>query len=195
MLTTKSFIIGVSVVLFAVALWSIVGFLPQCLFADPVRAGVFGDSFGFVNSLFAGFGFAFVAAALLLQMKELHDAMKTQAEQGQMQLKQMQIAERTVRIQESMRLDSVRVLAIDAFLKISKDMLHFKHTFLAWHPDNNRPTHSDLVDRATERTLKNEYFNAYTALRSNCLGVGLLFDRRGDALGRAIQDLFATATQ
>jgi hypothetical protein len=94
-----------------------------------------------------------------------------------------------------MRLDAYRRLAMKAFLKISRDMVTFKHAFLAWHPENNPPTHSQLVDQETARRLKKEYFDAYTALRSNCLSVGLLFDKQGDTLGKAIQDLYDKASQ
>lgn len=189
----KWLLIIAAAICLAVALWFYVGFYPQRRFPDLAEAGVYGDSFGFVNSLFSSFGFAFVVLALLLQMKELHDATETQEEQGRLQLRQMEIAERTAKIQESMRFDSLRKLAMDAFLKISQDTLTFKHAVLAWHPDNNRPTHSQMVDQENQRRLKKEYFDAFTALRSNCLSIGLIFNRRGDQLGKAIQDLYAMA--
>jgi hypothetical protein len=178
----------------AVLLWFLIGFYPVWAYGLD-RAAQYGDSFGFVNSLFSSIAFAFVVLALLLQMKELHDAAETQAEQGRLQLKQMEIAERTARIQESMRLDSRRTLTMDAFLKISRDSLRLKHALLAWHPDNNKPTLSQMVDQETDRRLKKDFFDAYTELRSNCLSIGLLFDRRGDGLGKAIQDVYAIAYQ
>ena len=187
-------IVGVVFVL-ALALWVWVGFYPLRTHPSLSDAGSYGESFGLVNSLFSSFGFAFVALALLLQIKELRDTAQTQAEQGRMQLEQMQIAERTARIQEAMRLDEKRRLAMDAFLRINQDTVAFKHAFVAWHPENNPPTGNELVDQGNDRRLKKDFFNAYTALRANCLSVGLLFDRRGDTLGKAIQDLYDMASR
>jgi len=179
----------------AIVLWFFVGFLPQYLYADLSQAAAYGDSFGFVNSLFSSFGFAFVALALLLQMKELHDTSRAQDEQARMQLEQMRIAERTARIQEGMRLDSQRRLAMEAFLKINRDTLNYRHALLEWHPHNSAPSGNPLVDQEVQRRLKRQYFDAFTSLRSNCLSIGLIFDRRGDGLGKAIQDLYANAHQ
>jgi hypothetical protein len=180
------------ILLGVIVVWIVFGFfLPHRLYPTLSEAGAFGDSFGCVNSLFASLAFAFVAVALLLQMKEVSENARTQAEQGRVQLEQIRIAERTTRIQEGMRLDARRRLAMETFLKINRDTLTFRHAFLAGHPENNRPTHSQLVDQETGRRLKKEYFDAYTALRSNCLAVGLIFDKNGDALGLAIQNFYA----
>ncbi len=187
---------SVFILLAVVVTWLSFGFLlPQRLYPKLSEAGAFGDSFGCVNSLFASLAFASVALALILQIREVRDNARTQAEQGRVQLEQVRIAERTTRIQEAMRLDARRRLAMDAFLKISRDTVTFKHTFLAWHPENNRPTNSQLVDQETERRLKKDYFDAYTALRSNCLSIGLIFDKQGDTLGKAIQELYDTASR
>lgn len=185
----------VSVLLIVIGLWLLIGFLPQRLYTSLSDAAAFGDSFGCVNSLFASLAFAFVAMALILQIREVRDNARTQAEQGRVQLEQIRIAERTTRIQEAMRLDARRRLVMDAFLKINRDTVTFKHAFLAWHPENNRRTHSQLVDQETERRLKKDYFDAYTALRSNCVSIGLIFDTQGDTLGKAIQDLYDTASR
>ncbi len=183
--------ISVVVLILVVGIWLAVGFfLPQRLYPAISDAAAFGDSFGCVNSLFASLAFAFIAIALILQIKETRDNALTQAEQGRVVLEQTQIAERTTRIQEAMRLDAHRRLAMDAFLAINRDTMAFRHAFLALHPENNIPVHSDIIDRETERRLKKEYFDAYTALRSNCLRTGLIFGKQGDLLGNAVQNLY-----
>ena len=195
MFTVRGIVVYVAVLLVVVGLWFLIGFLPRYLYPKISEAAAFGDSFGCVNSLFAGLAFASVALALILQIREVSDNARTQAEQGRVQLEQIRIAERTTQLQEAMRLDARRRLIMEAFLKISRDTVTLKHAFLAWHPQNNTPTHSQLVDQETERRLKKEFFEAYTALRGNCLSVGLLFDKQGDTLGKAIQDLYDKAGQ
>ena len=195
MFTMRGCFLYVGVLLIVVAIWLGIGFLPQRLYSTLSEAAAVGDSFGCVNALFAGLAFAFVALALILQIREISDNARTQAEQGRVQLEQTRIAERTTQIQKAVWLDGRRRLAMEAFLKIDRDTLTFKHAFLAWHPENNLPTHSQLVDEQTERRLKKEYFDAYTALRSNCRSVGFLFDKQGDTLGKAIQDLYDKASQ
>lgn len=195
MFTVKGIIVFSLILLVVVGFWLCIGLLPQQLYPTISEAAAFGNSFGCVNSLFAGLAFAFIALALILQIKEFRDNARTQMEQGRVQLEQIRIAERTTQIQEAVRLDARRRLAMEAFLKISRDTVTFKHAFLAWHPENNPPTHSQLVDQETGQRLKKEYFDAYTALRSNCLSIGLLFDKQGDTLGKAIQDLYDKASQ
>ncbi len=54
-----------------VLLWTLtIIVLPIC-FPDIVKRGQFGDSFGFINALFAGLAFAGVIWAIMLQKKEL----------------------------------------------------------------------------------------------------------------------------
>ena len=184
--------VAVMLLVVVIVIWLLVGFfLPHRLYPTLSEAGAFGDSFGCVNSLFASLAFAFVALALILQIREVSENARTQAEQGRIQLEQVRIAERTTHIQERIWLDARQRSAMEAFLRINRDTMTFKHAFLAWHPENNRPTHSQLVDQETERRLKKDYFDAYTTLRSNCLSIGLIFDRRGDVLGKPIQDLYA----
>ena len=48
-----------------------IGFLPYLLHKDPANAGTFGDSFGFINSLFSALAFAGVVYAIYLQTNEL----------------------------------------------------------------------------------------------------------------------------
>lgn len=55
-----------------VSLWVIVGWLPLFLDDDWNARGQRGDSFGLVNSLFAGLAFAGVIYAILMQRKDLN---------------------------------------------------------------------------------------------------------------------------
>ena len=194
MSTLKWIVVSVSVLLLVIGLWILMGFLPQRICGNLTDAAAYGESFGLANSLFASLALAFVALTLILQMSQIRANALTQTEQGRLQLEQVRIAERTTRIQEAMRLDAHRRMAMDAFLKINRDTVTFKHAFVAWHPASNPsrgPHFINQEDQDTGRRLKKEYFDAYTALRSNCLGIGLIFGRRGDVLGRAIQDLYA----
>lgn len=54
----------------AVAIWCVVGFIPWGTWSKQ-DAGQFGDSFGFVNSLFSGLALAGVIVAIALQTVEL----------------------------------------------------------------------------------------------------------------------------
>jgi hypothetical protein len=70
MFTMRRTIVSV-VLLVVVGLWFLIGLLPRCLYPTILEAAAFGDSFGCVNSLFAGLAFAFVALALILQIREI----------------------------------------------------------------------------------------------------------------------------
>lgn len=70
-----AWLIGILIggVLFAViGLWFYLGHLPTRTRASFEAAGQFGDSFGYVNSLFSGLALAGVIIAILLQTKELN---------------------------------------------------------------------------------------------------------------------------
>ena len=194
MFTAKWTVVSTAgLLLLVILLWLFIGFWPQRVCSSLTEAAAYGESFGCVNSLFAGVAFAFVALALILQMRQISDNARTQAEQGRLQSEQVRIAERTTRIQEAIWLDARRRVAMDAFLKTSRDTATFKHAFLAWHPANNPsigPHIANQEEQALARRLKKEFFDAYTALRSNCLSIGLIFDKQGDTLDRAIQDLY-----
>jgi uncharacterized membrane protein len=51
--------------------WLITGFIISFVHGDLNNRGLFGDSFGMVNSLFSGFAFAGIIYTILLQRKEL----------------------------------------------------------------------------------------------------------------------------
>lgn len=177
----------------AFLLWLIVGFAPMLLYGfGNDRAGVVGDSFAVASSLFSSFAFLIATYALIMQIQESHEAGKIQKIQIDIQTKQATIAEDTAKLQQTIREDGRRQVAMTAFLKINNDTMQYRHALLAWHPSNNRPTHSQVIDQETDRRLKKDYFDAYTALRSNCLSVGLIFGDKGNQLGKAIQQLYAS---
>jgi hypothetical protein len=62
--------IAIVLVAFVVGVWHLVGHYPWREM-DADEASKFGDSFGYVNALFAGLAFAGVIYAILLQSKEL----------------------------------------------------------------------------------------------------------------------------
>src|SRR5262245_474078 len=137
MITTKGVVFMVALLLAVATAWAILGFYPWRSSTDAHEAASFGDSFGFVNSLFSCFAFAFALSSLCLQMRELHETSKTQAEQTELQAKQMELAKQTALIQESTLRDSRKRQAMDAFLKINQDVFRFRHALLDWHPENN----------------------------------------------------------
>lgn len=58
------------------AIWLILAGIPFWLYPnDPTSAGGYGDAFGLVNSVFAGFGFIGVALALYLKRKRGHSGL------------------------------------------------------------------------------------------------------------------------
>lgn len=64
--------ITVAALLLTVLVFTVVGFAPRLLFAKNDEAGQFGDSFGFVNSLFSALAFAGLVITLLIQISEFH---------------------------------------------------------------------------------------------------------------------------
>lgn len=64
--TTAIWTIGVAIVI-----WGIFGFLPWLLHNDSTKAGAFGDSFGFANSLLSSLALAGAICAIVLQIREL----------------------------------------------------------------------------------------------------------------------------
>src|SRR6266404_935707 len=109
-------------------------------FAKP-EAGVFGDSFGFVNSLFSSFAFLIATYALIMQIQESHESGRIQEKQIDIQTTQLAIADRTAsllkdqteiarataQIQESIRRDVQRETAMTALLKIEQDAMRYRH--------------------------------------------------------------------
>ncbi|MBI1903912.1 MAG: hypothetical protein HYS13_22655 [Planctomycetia bacterium] len=184
--------LGSVLVVFVAGLWYLLGSVPRWCFPSKIdQAAAFADSFGLADSFLSGVGFALVAIALLLQFKEIHETTAAQAEQAKVQLRQMELSERTAQLQQDMFNEGKRRLAMEAFVKINRDTMRYRHALLALHPTNNRPTHSQIRDEETNRRLKRDYFEAWTELRSNCLSVGLIFGHAGDGLGKAIQDFYA----
>ncbi|QDU80711.1 hypothetical protein Pla110_24430 [Polystyrenella longa] len=70
------FLLAAVVVIF---LWWIVGYYPIHKYGSTPDAGTYGDSFGFVNSLFSGLALAGVIVAIMLQRKDLQIQSETLA--------------------------------------------------------------------------------------------------------------------
>lgn len=69
---SKKLIVGI--IVFVLLVWLIVGFIPIWTLGGLPDAGLFGDSFGFVNSLISGLALAGVIVAVRMQAKELHNS-------------------------------------------------------------------------------------------------------------------------
>lgn len=67
----KSLITPVLLVVFVILVWKYSWYYVDSEITEPTLRGVFGDQFGFVNSLFSGLAFAGVIYAILLQRSEL----------------------------------------------------------------------------------------------------------------------------
>lgn len=70
MLTPKHYVNFALAFVLVLCLWGAVFFLPYIL-SDVDKIGVFGDSFGSVNALFSGLGFAALTVTILLQLYSL----------------------------------------------------------------------------------------------------------------------------
>ena len=173
--------------------WLVVGLVPLWLKGwNGQEAGVFGDSFGFVNSLFSGFAFLIATYALIKQIEESHESGQIQKQTAQLQLEQTAIAERTAMIQESIRKDSLKQIAMSAFLKIAYDVRLFKDAFIERHfneeePYSFGPPEHGMGDRNFSRVR--EFDSAYRLLQSNCLGIRLIFGSAGQLLEGHLNDL------
>lgn len=77
--------------------------------------------------------------------------------------------------------DTRRQLAMEAFLKIRKDLQDFRVAILKCHPQSLRG-----VPDAERWTRQQELHWATNELDGNCLRLGLLFDKKADPLGEKI---------
>jgi hypothetical protein len=73
-MNTKKTTIILSIVIFI--LWLANWFVAPFLITDPTIRGQFGDQFGFINSLFSGFGLAGVVYSIYLQINENREVNK-----------------------------------------------------------------------------------------------------------------------
>lgn len=155
------------------AVWFYVGYYPQNVHDDLVKAGQYGDSFGMVNSLFSGFAFLIATSALIMQIWESHET-------GKLHKDQMELAKETARLQLLVRQDGQRQAAMTAFLKISADLRRFVRAFGEWHPErrqniaSNEAAQGDLTGRRISDNLV-AYNNAFDELDSNKVVLDLLF--------------------
>lgn len=168
--------------------WAWLVYWPWNRFDTLESAGQFGDSFGVWNSLFTGLAFWYAYRAFKTQNDELHEAEKWQERQQEIQKRQTEVLAETAAIQKLTRDDTLRQVAMNLFLKINQDTMRFRHVALSYLFDHQNKSAAYIEEH--EPDWKRNYFEAYTALRSNCLAVGLIFGRDGDALGKLIQSYY-----
>jgi hypothetical protein len=132
--------------------------------ADGYNAGTFGDSFGFVNSLFSCLGVIGATIALILQVT---------------------LMIKTNRIAEQAKLDEKRQSELAALMKLHYDMLHLFHCANKLGSAVNK-TDEEVPSRRDDRT---EFWVARNMLIANQLPLELLFDKNAKPLDVAIDKI------